>query len=589
MFTDLYSRTSDADVAYNEGPRGSVTDELKELRRAAADELSAALEGVHVKGVIDLVNRQEVSRAAEAVSVAVLCMIAWIDDTGAIELEADGLPSRTWAAAQSLMAKPAPFINQLRRFPYAVDGGRMPEANAAVSVQIAQAVDFQELEGDAPTTSLFQWLQAAQHYIQVQQPGTATLPRRSMERLAGAGLIPQEDVPQVEQNPGYMEEVDERDPNVLAWMDEVQDAVNQGAGVPDGWGVTYAGRVQPSPEARDEFLAQIQEQQMNGGYEEAPLENSPPPAAPRQSRAQPRASANSRPSAASSAGTRQSVPTRPATSGPSASMRRSQERAARASEGGGRGVARGTGSSPSLTPSQSQLSSPASQPFRRLRPQAGSPPMSAARPRADMKEMQRELERLRRETREAKAEDASIKWAMKREEDKEKRKEKKKDVAEIMDWRQAENKKMLELAAEKKKVQKVLEMQESREFEEFKREKKGEEKAIKVQEFEEAYLETKDVSEWNAERNRAFPPEDRAFIIDQNLEKYRLFAEYALMEQTMEKQDRMDNEALREQQEMDYLINQAKREKEEALQGLEFFRAQREMDIPQQQHLPSEA
>lgn len=206
-----------------------------------------------------------------------------------------------------------------------------------------------------------------------------------------------------------------------------------------------------------------------------------------------------------------------------------------------------------------------------------------------MKEMQRELERLRRETREAKAEDAGIKWSMKREEDKEKRKEKKKDVAEIMDWRQAENKKMLELAAEKQKVQKVLEMQESREFEEFKREKKGEEKAIHIQEYEEAYLETKDVSEWNKERDRAFPPEDRAFIIDQNLEKYRLFAEYALMEQTMEKQERMDNEALREQQEMDYLINQAKREKEEALQGLEFFRAQREVGIPEQQHLPSEA
>lgn len=205
-----------------------------------------------------------------------------------------------------------------------------------------------------------------------------------------------------------------------------------------------------------------------------------------------------------------------------------------------------------------------------------------------MKEMQRELERLRRETREAKAEDAAIKWAMKRAEDKEKVHEKTKDQTEIMSWRQAENKKMLELAAEKKKVQKVLEMQESREFEEFKREKKGEEKAIKVQEYEEDFLETKDISEWHAERNKAFPPEDRAFIIDQNLEKYRLFAEYAIMEQTRDKQDRVDNEALREQMEMDHLLNQAKREKEEALQGLEFFRATREAAIPEQQHVPSE-
>lgn len=205
-----------------------------------------------------------------------------------------------------------------------------------------------------------------------------------------------------------------------------------------------------------------------------------------------------------------------------------------------------------------------------------------------MKEMQRELERLRRETREAKAEDAAIKWSMKREEDKEKKKEKKSDQVEIMEWRQGENKKMLELAAEKKKVQKVLEMQESREFEEFKRDKKAEEKVTKIQEYEDVYLETKDVSEWNAERNKAFPPEDRAFLIDQNLEKYRLFAEYAIMEQTMEKQESMDNEALREQQEMDYLINQAKRDKESALQGLEFFRAQREAAIPEQRHVPSE-
>jgi len=202
--------------------------------------------------------------------------------------------------------------------------------------------------------------------------------------------------------------------------------------------------------------------------------------------------------------------------------------------------------------------------------------------------MQLELERLKKEAREARAEDAAIKWSMKREEDKEKRKEKKTDQAEIMQWRQNENRKMKELAAEKKQVQKVLELQESREFEDFKREKKAEHKATKIHENEDAYLETKDASEWAAERKKAFPPEDRAFIIDQNLEKYQLFAEYAINQQALERQDTVEAEALREQQEMDYLISKARQEREQAIQSLEFFRAQREVGIPEQQHLPSE-
>merc|ERR1719329_1755645 len=154
--------------------------------------------------------------------------------------------------------------------------------------------------------------------------------------------------------------------------------------------------------------------------------------------------------------------------------------------------------------------------------------------------MQLELERLKKEAREARAEDAAIKWSMKREEDKEKRKEKKTDQAEIMQWRQNENRKMKEVSAEKKKVQKLLELQESREFEDFKREKKAEHKATKIQENEDVYLETKDASEWAAERKKAFPPEDRAFIIDQNLEKYQLFAEYNMNEQAREKQETAD-------------------------------------------------
>lgn len=212
----------------------------------------------------------------------------------------------------------------------------------------------------------------------------------------------------------------------------------------------------------------------------------------------------------------------------------------------------------------------------------------ASRPKVDVREMQQEIERLKKEAREARAEDAAIKWSMKRDEDKEKKKEKKSDQAEIMQWRQNENKKMKELAAEKKKVQKVLELQEAREFEDFKREKKTEHKATKIKANEDVYLETKDASEWAAEKKKAFPPEDRAFIIDQNLEKYQLFAEYAINQQALDRQDRAEAEVQREQQEMDYLISQARQEREQAIQGLEFFRAQREAAIPEQQHLPSE-
>merc|ERR1719316_1764787 len=97
-------------------------------RNRAFNELGEALEDISVRSITSFRENKQVPRAVEAVAAAVCHVIAHIDDT--VELSADASsPPRSWVAAQASMSKPGHFINSLRRFPYAVDSGRVPEDN----------------------------------------------------------------------------------------------------------------------------------------------------------------------------------------------------------------------------------------------------------------------------------------------------------------------------------------------------------------------------------------------------------------------------------------------------------------------------
>jgi len=166
----------------------SVT-ELKEERRAAFEELGSTLEAISVKNLMEFRGRLEVPRPVQSVAVASVCMVARVDDT--VEVGTDGLPPRTWEAVQANTAKPGHFVNSLRQFPYAVDSGRMPDANIYAARQCLEDVSPEHLANEPMALRLYEWILAAWRYTEVVQ----------MLRLQSSVSGPQAGMPQVPEQP----------------------------------------------------------------------------------------------------------------------------------------------------------------------------------------------------------------------------------------------------------------------------------------------------------------------------------------------------------------------------------------------------
>mmetsp|Transcript_57490 Transcript_57490/g.133988 ORF Transcript_57490/g.133988 Transcript_57490/m.133988 type:complete len:450 (+) Transcript_57490:51-1400(+) len=154
-------------------------EKISTAQQAALDALTAAQEGISVKSLIDFRRLTEVSSQAQDVASAAVCMVAGIDEG----VEADeGVSPRTWEAARSVLAKPGHFINSLRRFPYAVDGGRLPAANLAFARERASAVSPEAMLAEQPVVQqLFQWLMAAWQYCDTAEP-TSAEPEQPLQR-----------------------------------------------------------------------------------------------------------------------------------------------------------------------------------------------------------------------------------------------------------------------------------------------------------------------------------------------------------------------------------------------------------------------
>jgi len=208
-----------------------------------------------------------------------------------------------------------------------------------------------------------------------------------------------------------------------------------------------------------------------------------------------------------------------------------------------------------------------------------------ARPGPNVEEQRVRLEQLQREARELKAQEASLKWSMRREEEKQKRNEKKADAKDILDWRQQQKAVLRTHEAQLKKAQKHVENQESREFQEHKRSQKLAQKDEELQAMQEDYLSTKENSEWEVETKRIAMAEWPKPIIEENLEKYRLLAEYNVEEQQRQDLEVREARLAAEQSQMDHQLMQAQREKDLALQNLELVRAQKQAVVPAGRHL----
>jgi len=241
--------------------------------------------------------------------------------------------------------------------------------------------------------------------------------------------------------------------------------------------------------------------------------------------------------------------------------------------------------SPSNSPSSaysppSQRASP-SQPSTRpqrqnLNTSAGYPRGAGGPPRSNVgiEDLQQKLEQMRREAREMKAMEGQLKWSMKRDEDKQKIQDSRQDKLGLMKWRQEQAKGLQEYAGDRATNFKLTSLKDQRDFQEFKRGAKKSDQEEDLQQMKDQYVESKDVSEFAAEMKRIVPIEDRKVLIDQNLDRCALMSMYALEESQREKQQQTFDRNEFEEVELGHQMLEASKERDSALQSLEFFRLQ---------------
>jgi len=210
-----------------------------------------------------------------------------------------------------------------------------------------------------------------------------------------------------------------------------------------------------------------------------------------------------------------------------------------------------------------------------------------AQQRTSVEDMRAKLEQVKRETREMRAMETQIKASMKREEEKIRKSEKQQDVKELMSWRQEQRKAGLEHAAARARENKRLDLEESRHYQETKRANKQVEKEAETQIVKEDYLDTKENSSWRVEEVKARIPAERRLVVESNLEKHRVFAEYKLETQSYEEAEQREARAAFESQEMSHMMLLAKQQKELALESLELTRGRQHDAVPPRTHLPA--
>lgn len=194
---------------------------------------------------------------------------------------------------------------------------------------------------------------------------------------------------------------------------------------------------------------------------------------------------------------------------------------------------------------------------------------------------------MRREAREMKSKEAHIKWTMKREEEKLRKSEAKEAVIDHLSLQQGFRRGIQEYARDRATEAKTNLLRESRDFQEFKRSAKLIDKEVDQRWIKEEYAETKENSTYVTDLARTLPLEEQKIKVEENLERYRVFAEHHLEEQQREKIDYMEAELARQGAEIDLQLLKAKQEHDAALQSLEYIRDTQQFAPRAEKHLPT--
>jgi len=189
-----------------------------------------------------------------------------------------------------------------------------------------------------------------------------------------------------------------------------------------------------------------------------------------------------------------------------------------------------------------------------------------------MQEFRRMLEETKKEVREIKAVEAQMRWNMTREDKKEKRLEEISLTHELRDWRWRQSDEMKAHVEQKAYETKMIELQESKEYQDFKREHKLLAKEEDFMIIQEEYLRHVEAATQRAEDAKVGALREKEMNIDR-FEDYQELREVRQSVRLQEKAELDENRTMEQQLEMANAAKELAREKDLLLQSLEHTRA----------------
>jgi len=204
-------------------------------------------------------------------------------------------------------------------------------------------------------------------------------------------------------------------------------------------------------------------------------------------------------------------------------------------------------------------------------PTSIAPGPLAEQPVVPVQEWRKLLEDQKREIRDMRAVESQILWNLQREDKQERVLEEKALDNEIRDWRWKESDEMKAFVAEKEQARKILELQESKEFQEFKRQFKAKLKEEDQEFIARMYLEGQENAAWRAEMHAMLRDGDKE-LLSNRIDDIQHLRDLRTTQRLQEKVEAEQERQWGQQMEMAHLAQQLAREKEQLMESLQYAR-----------------
>jgi hypothetical protein len=185
--------------------------------------------------------------------------------------------------------------------------------------------------------------------------------------------------------------------------------------------------------------------------------------------------------------------------------------------------------------------------------------------------VQSNIEQMRKEIREIRGVETQVRWQMQREDKHNIYAAEREASDEIREWRQDQSEGIKAFVAEKERLRRVIELEESKGFHEFKRERKQLNKEEEIEYNREAYSHDLENAAWRKDLAQAAYARDKELLLDrrEDVNENRVIHSNLILQ---EKQNEGLERSFEQNLEMEKLVKDLQRERFQALENLAYAR-----------------